>query len=168
MTLHSAKGLEFPVVFIVGLEEGLFPHSRSLDSEEELHEERRLCYVGMTRAKEELYLIWARTRHIFGRLNSCRPSRFLRETDEEFLRYLNGNPNQIKMWAPTSQPAAAAPRAKIDFALGMVVEHGKWGQGVVVEVTALGDQPVILVEFSAGDRRRLMADFAPITVVAEP
>lgn len=164
MTLHSAKGLEFPVVFIVGMEEGLFPHSRSLDSEEELHEERRLCYVGMTRAKEELYLVWARTRHIFGRINSCRPSRFLRETAEEYLSYLNGSPNQIKMWAP--MPASARfQRAKVDYMPGMVVEHEKWGQGVVVEVSALGDQPVIIVEFSAGDRRRLMADFAPLTVV---
>lgn len=162
MTLHSAKGLEFPVVFIVGMEEGLFPHSRSLDSEEELYEERRLCYVGMTRAREELYLVWARNRHIFGRLNSCRPSRFLRETAEEHLTYLNGSPNQIKMWAPAP---TKYQRIKIDYAPGMLVEHDKWGQGVVVEVTALGDQPVVLVEFSAGDRRRLMADFAPLTVV---
>lgn len=164
MTLHSAKGLEFPVVFIVGLEEGLFPHSRSLDTEEELNEERRLCYVGMTRAREELVLVWARTRHIFGRLDACRPSRFLRETEEKYLDYLNGSPRQIRMWAPASQPDKAE-RPSIKYTPGLIVEHGKWGWGRVVEVTALGDQPVILVEFSGGDRRRLMADFAPLTVV---
>lgn len=164
ITLHSAKGLEFPVVFMVGMEERLFPHARSLDTEEELNEERRLCYVGMTRAEEELNLVWARTRHIFGRLEACRPSRFLRETDEKYLNYINGSPTQIKMWSPiTSPPPSAGP--KIVYAVGMVVEHGKWGRGVVVETSTLGDQPVILVEFSPGDRRRLMADFAPLIVV---
>ncbi len=164
ITLHSAKGLEFPAVFMVGMEEGLFPHSRSLDSEEELNEERRLCYVGMTRAREELSLVWARTRHIFGRLEACRPSRFLREISEKYLDYLNGSPSQIKMWAPISQPPKSAA-AKVKYVVGMVVEHSKWGQGRVIETSVLGDQPVILVEFSGGDRRRLMADFAPLTVV---
>lgn len=165
MTLHSAKGLEFPVVFMVGMEDGLFPHARSLDTEEELDEERRLCYVGMTRAREELNLVWARTRHIFGRLEACRPSRFLQETDDKFLDYLNGSPNQIKMWAPVTKPPQATG-AKVNYTVGMVVEHSKWGQGVVIETSALGDQPVILVEFSGGDRRRLMADFAPLIVVS--
>lgn len=164
MTLHSAKGLEFPVVFMVGMEDGLFPHARSLDTEEELDEERRLCYVGMTRAREELNLVWARTRHIFGRLEACRPSRFLQETNDKFLDYLNGSPSQIRMWAPVT-PRPQATGAKVKYAVGMVVEHGKWGQGVVIETSALGEQPVILVEFSGGDRRRLMADFAPLTVV---
>lgn len=164
ITLHSAKGLEFPVVFMVGMEEGLFPHARSLETEEELHEERRLCYVGMTRAKEELYLAWARTRHIFGRLEACRPSRFLRETAAEFLDYINGSPSQIRMWTPLTTPSAA-PGPKVKYSVGMVVEHSKWGRGVVVETSSLGDQAVILVEFSPGDRRRLMADFAPLTVV---
>lgn len=165
MTLHSAKGLEFPVVFMVGMEEGLFPHSRSLDTEEEINEERRLCYVGMTRAREELSLVWARTRHIFGRLEACRPSRFLRETDDQFLDYLNGSSSQIRMWAPITSPPQATG-AKVKYTAGMVVEHSKWGQGVIIETSALGDQPVILVEFSGGDRRRLMADFAPLTVVS--
>lgn len=165
MTLHSAKGLEFPVVFIVGMEDGLFPHARSLDTEEELSEERRLCYVGMTRAREELILVWARTRHIFGRWEACRPSRFLQETDDRFLYYLNGSPNQIKLWAPVTSPSQSTG-AKVNYTVGMVVEHSKWGQGRVIETSALGDQPVILVEFSGGDRRRLMADFAPLIVVS--
>lgn len=165
MTLHSAKGLEFPVVFLAGMEEGLFPHARSLVDEEQLHEERRLCYVGMTRAMEELYLVWARTRHIFGRLESCRPSRFLQETDDLYLRYINGSPTQVKMWAPAAPQQTAA--AKTHYTVGMVVEHRQWGTGTVVEVGALGDQVTVLVEFSGGDRRRLMADFAPLTVVSE-
>lgn len=164
MTLHSAKGLEFPVVFIVGMEEGLFPHSRSLDTEEELNEERRLCYVGMTRAKEELFLVWARTRHIFGRLGACRPSRFLREADEKFLDYLNSSYRQMRMWTPAPLPPSAE-RAAVNFRVGMLVEHGQWGRGRVVETSALGEQAVVLVEFSGGDRRRLLADFAPLTVL---
>jgi len=164
MTLHSAKGLEFPVVFLVGMEEGLFPHSRSLDDEEELHEERRLCYVGMTRAQEELYLIWARTRHVFGRMETCRPSRFLKETAEEHLRYINGNPLQIKRWAG-ARPQPETNQATTEYAVGMVVEHRQWGRGTVVETSTLGSQAVILVEFAGGDRRRLMADFAPLTIV---
>lgn len=164
ITLHSAKGLEFSVVFMVGMEEGLFPHARSLENEEELSEERRLCYVGMTRAREELYLVWARTRHIFGRLEANRPSRFLGETAEQYLEYINGSPSQIRMWSPVTPPSAA-PGPKVKYAAGMVVEHSKWGRGVVVETTSLGDQAVILVEFSPGDRRRLMADYAPLTVV---
>lgn len=165
MTMHSAKGLEFPVIFLVGMEEGLFPHSRSLDQEEETQEERRLCYVGMTRAQQELILIWARTRHLFGRLESCRPSRFLKEAEEKYLHFVNGSPFQLKMWAG---PAEARPQAnvtKTQYSVGMVVEHGKWGRGTVVETSTLGDQAVILVEFSGNDRRRLMADFAPLTVV---
>lgn len=166
MTLHSAKGLEFPYVFLVGLEEGLFPHSRSLEDEEQLHEERRLCYVGMTRAMEELTLVWARTRHIFGRIESCRPSRFLREADQELLRYVNGNSQQIQAWAgPAGAPAPRVAAPSVKYEPGMIVEHRQWGRGTVTEVGLLGTQTVVVVEFPGQGRRRLMADFAPLTVV---
>ncbi len=166
MTLHSAKGLEFPVVFITGLEEGLFPHSRCLADEQQLHEERRLCYVGMTRAKRDLYLMWARGRNIFGRFQSSLPSRFLRETDPEYLRFLNGSLEQIRGWAPGGEPAAEKqPKEDIDYTPGMVVEHNKWGRGVVVETGVLGDQAVVVVDFPGQGRRRLMAGFAPLKVI---
>lgn len=169
MTLHSAKGLEFPVVFLVGLEEGLFPHSRSLDDEEQVHEERRLCYVGMTRAMEELNLIWARTRHVFGRMETCRPSRFLKETDEKYLKYINGTPFQVRQWGgpASSQPRQESAAAKTKYIVGMVVDHRQWGRGTVVETSMLGDQAVVVVDFPGSGRRRLMADFAPLVVVEE-
>jgi DNA helicase-2/ATP-dependent DNA helicase PcrA len=166
MTMHSAKGLEFPVVFLVGMEEGLFPHSRSLEDEEEVNEERRLCYVGMTRAQQELFLVWARVRHLFGRLESCRPSRFLKETEEQYLNYLNGSPRQISQWGgpPERQPQVSS--AKTVYSVGMIVDHRQWGQGTVVETGLLGDQAVVVVEFPGSGRRRLLADFAPLTVVS--
>lgn len=164
MTLHSAKGLEFPVVILAGMEEGLFPHSRSLDDEEQLHEERRLCYVGMTRAQQQLYLVWARNRHIFGQLHACRPSRFLRETDQQYLEFLNGSPDQIRIWAPAaSRPEEPAPAPPTQYTVGMAVNHKHWGRGVVVETSMLGNQAVVVVEFPIQGRRRLMADFAPLT-----
>ena len=169
MTLHSAKGLEFPVVFLVGLEEGLFPHSRSLDDDEQIHEERRLCYVGMTRAMEELNLVWARTRHVFGRMNTGRPSRFLKEIDTKYLRYINGNPMQVSQWGGSAsvQQQREAASAKTIYVVGMVVDHRQWGRGSVVETTTLGDQAVVVVDFPGSGKRRLMADFAPLIVVNE-
>src|SRR5690606_23818809 len=126
-----------------------------------------LCYVGMTRAQQELFLIWARTRHLFGRVTACRPSRFLAETDAQYLHFINGSPFQLRMWAVTDQPQPRASGPKTQFRVGMTVAHAKWGRGTVVETETLGDQPVVVVEFAGGDRRRLMADFAPLTVVEE-
>ncbi|MTI95805.1 MAG: ATP-dependent DNA helicase PcrA [Firmicutes bacterium] len=163
ITLHSAKGLEFPAVFLVGLEEGLFPHSRCLEDESQLQEERRLCYVGMTRAMEELCLIWARTRHIFGRHISSRPSRFLREVDDKFLRYVNGSPQQIQEWAGAAAESATAATVRHDFTVGMVVNHRQWGKGTVVAMETLGSQQVIIVDFPGQGRRKLMAEYAPLT-----
>ena len=169
MTLHSAKGLEFPVVFIAGMEEGLFPHSRCLADEEQMHEERRLCYVGMTRAQKDLYLMWARARNIFGRFQSSLPSRFLRETDPQYLHFLNGSLEQIRSWAPGADSAAEKQHVEtVDYKVDMVVEHKKWGRGVVVETGMLGDQAVVVVEFPGQGRRRLMAGFAPLTVIETP
>jgi DNA helicase-2/ATP-dependent DNA helicase PcrA len=90
MTLHASKGLEFDVVFLVGLEEGLLPHSQNLDAEEKLEEERRLCYVGMTRAKKKLFLTFARKRLYFGKTNFNQPSRFLEDIPQDLLLFENG------------------------------------------------------------------------------
>ena len=109
LTMHNAKGLEFPVVFIAGLEEGLFPHSRSLDSESAMEEERRLCYVGMTRAEQRLYLSWARYRRRFGggAAGAVDPSRFLKEVPPALLDALRGEPSGR---ASICMPSAGSPR----------------------------------------------------------
>src|SRR3990172_8490820 len=96
MTLHSAKGLEYPVVFMVGMEEGLFPHARSIQSEAEIEEERRLCYVGMTRARERLYLAYAWSRTVYGQTGISRPSRFLEELPEHMVTKIGGSPGPAR------------------------------------------------------------------------
>jgi DNA helicase II / ATP-dependent DNA helicase PcrA len=114
LTMHNAKGLEFPIVFIAGLEEGLFPHSRSLDSEAQMEEERRLCYVGMTRAEKRLYLSWARFRRRFGggQPEASIPSRFLKELPQEFVDQLNSGRSvpQVDLYAERSYVRESARR----------------------------------------------------------
>jgi len=161
MTLHTAKGLEYPVVFILGMEEGTFPHFRSLESDHEMEEERRLCYVGMTRAEEKLHLSFAKRRFMYGETHSKLPSRFLDEIPEEYL----DNPVK-KEEVPasnlfTSRPAKEKPRN--DFILGDKVSHKKWGEGVVVGVKA-GDT-VIKVAFPEQGIKTLDISFAPLTVL---
>lgn len=187
MTMHSAKGLEFPFVFIIGMEEGVFPHSRALMDNTELEEERRLAYVGITRAEEQLYLSCARMRVLFGRTSSNPPSRFLREIPEELLendspsedRYgriqggsfagLNRSPGGMAGAAkPYNRTKAAAPAVNnvADFHNGDKVQHGKWGTGVIVAVKGSGDDMELQIAFPAPvGVKRLLAKFAPITKV---
>ena len=163
MTLHTAKGLEFPVVFILGMEEGTFPHFRSLESEHEMEEERRLCYVGMTRAEEKLFLSYANRRFIYGEIYSKIPSRFLEEIPGE---YIDNPPKKETISASsffTSRPAKAAPRN--DYLLGEKVFHKKWGEGVVVEVKP-GDT-VIKVAFPNQGIKSLDVSFAPLEVISK-
>jgi DNA helicase-2/ATP-dependent DNA helicase PcrA len=141
MTLHNAKGLEFPVVFILGMEEGVFPHIRSLGDADQLEEERRLCYVGVTRAKERLYLLNAWSRSLWGGLNYNPPSRFLGEIPEELIR-LAGQTKPTSR-SSMSGPGAAAGRASagvgpsradaFSFQVGQEVEHARWGRGTITE-----------------------------------
>ncbi len=178
MTMHSAKGLEFPVVFIVGMEETVFPHSRALTDDEELEEERRLAYVGITRAEEELYLSCARMRTLFGRTNANAPSRFLKEIPEELMevfspggytrsgggegRFGGGYANRTGFGGSaggfTQSSAAGKPKVTVnqpranpvlDYSVGDKVAHGKWGTGVVVAVKGSGDDTELQIAFPA-------------------
>jgi DNA helicase-2/ATP-dependent DNA helicase PcrA len=152
MSLHSAKGLEFPVVFLVGMEEGVFPHSRTLYDDEELQEERRLCYVGLTRAMEKLYLTLAQQRMLFGRRSSNMPSRFLGEIPPSCLleRGRKLTPQVDTAWQPrpTIKPAAA-PATSDTFSLADKVQHPNFGTGTVVKVAGEGGDTMVTVAFDA-------------------
>jgi DNA helicase-2/ATP-dependent DNA helicase PcrA len=163
MTLHNAKGLEFPIVFMIGVEEGIFPHMRSIEAGD-LDEERRLCYVGITRARQQLYVTYARQRSLFGRREWNVPSRFIDEipdrlTDRE-VRDTRASLSSWNRWgtgAP-SRPEPAAPGAT--FSVGDDVEHATMGEGVVI-----GQEPggLVVVRFASdGSERKLMMDYAPL------
>ena len=165
MTLHNAKGLEYPIVYIIGAEEGVFPHSRSLD-EGTLEEERRLAYVGMTRAMRSLTLTYARRRAVFGAASFGLPSRFLSEippdlvdssgTSRGFGGGAGAGPARIPSWAASRTDAPGA-----DFRMGEDVVHAAFGEGVVTGVEPGG---VVVVRFAGdGSERKLMAEYAPIT-----
>jgi len=161
MTLHSAKGLEFPVVFLIGMEEGIFPHSRSLDNEEEMEEERRLAYVGITRAEEELFLTSAQMRTLFGRTAMNPLSRFVVEIPDELVEQVHK-----KAWTPKVATARTATAIAKEWKVGDKVEHKKWGVGTIVSVRGEGDDLELDVAFqSPTGIKRLLAQFAPITKV---
>jgi DNA helicase-2/ATP-dependent DNA helicase PcrA len=175
MTLHSAKGLEYPVVFLAGLEEGLFPHSRTLMNESEIEEERRLCYVGITRAKRRLFVSNSCSRTIYGNTSMYRPSRFLGELPEELLEKQQDRKQQVKA-VFTIENAATKPRvlpsqptvnASLPFIpewkTGDKVQHVKWGTGMVVEVRGVGENQEVKVAFPDLGVRQLLSKFAPLT-----
>jgi DNA helicase-2/ATP-dependent DNA helicase PcrA len=196
MTLHSAKGLEFPVVFVCGLEEGLFPLSRSMEKPEDLEEERRLFYVGATRAKERLFLTYARTRQRFGPVASMK-SRFIEEIPPEYLDVENLipaadlEPGRLGYEAPArSRPGGtrAASRSARSVArvgssgsqrdlqrvmlaqtiqAGSVVFHPQFGEGEVMSVHGAGDSTTCEVAFRSGFSKTLMVRFAPLQIVRQ-
>ncbi|WP_091702646.1 DNA helicase PcrA [Anoxybacillus pushchinoensis] len=160
MTLHSAKGLEFPVVFLVGLEEGIFPHNRSLNDEDEMEEERRLAYVGITRAEEQLFLTRAHMRTLFGQTHVNAPSRFIDEIPEELIEYAHKR----------AKKQSASPRLSVasqgGWRVGEKVSHKVWGIGTIVRVKENdGDQELDVAFSSPIGIKRLLAKFAPITKV---
>ncbi|MBQ4263496.1 MAG: UvrD-helicase domain-containing protein [Bacilli bacterium] len=130
MTLHSAKGLEFRVVFLVGMEEGIFPHIRSFESSDELEEERRLCYVGITRAKEKLFILNAKVRMLFGRSETHVASRFIREIDSELI-----NENTIKKEREVVNIVSNMYNETSEIKAGDLVSHAKFGDGIVIKVS---------------------------------
>ncbi|MCH8988992.1 MAG: UvrD-helicase domain-containing protein [Chloroflexi bacterium] len=182
ITLHQAKGLEFPVVFIVGMEEGLLPHSRSMEDEEQLEEERRLCYVGMTRAEKRLYLTRAFRRSLMGGNRAGPASRFLRDIPAELIASGGGStdrgfgdrskgdfpakrPNWSDWQAPTpviNQPTAARPTLQV----GDSVRHAQFGEGVVTACDTTAADTEVTVEFEGGvGVKRLLLSFAPLEKV---
>jgi DNA helicase-2/ATP-dependent DNA helicase PcrA len=174
MTLHSAKGLEFPVVFLVGLEEGTFPHSRSTLEPEELEEERRLCYVGLTRAMDRLYLTAARQRFVRGQVDFRLPSRFLEEIPRELRRELgvSRRPESVS-WAATrpetrsgAPEKAPVPAGVLDLRPGEKVRHPRWGNGTVVTVEGEGASAKLTVAFPGEGVKKLLAGYAPLTRAA--
>lgn len=184
MTMHSAKGLEFPIVFITGLEEGLFPHSRSMDSEEELEEERRLCYVGVTRAKEQLYLTHTASRRLYGNPVYNMPSRFLKEIPRDLLDDLSPSgfsttfnrantisraeseirPSGRNLLLQHKQDSVVRPVKKENsrFNLGDRVHHSKFGNGTIVAVKGNGEDMTLQVAFLQGGIKNFLASLAPL------
>lgn len=173
MTLHAAKGLEFPVVFMTGMEETIFPHSRALYDQSEMEEERRLCYVGMTRAKEELYLSYASSRLLYGGVQHNPPSRFLADFDASFqlesvslggAAWQSTSNNGNVFASPDNMASTAAsdePRYIPELNEGDVVEHDVFGRGTVMEVE--GDN--VAVYFKGKGAKKLNVAFAPLKKV---
>jgi DNA helicase-2/ATP-dependent DNA helicase PcrA len=162
MTLHSAKGLEFPLVFMAGMEDGLFPHQRSVqESGGRLEEERRLCYVGMTRAMEQLYLSYAEVRRMFGSESHSRPSRFIDEIPAELVEEIRPRMNVQRPYV-SARPARSAAQAGIDapFSLGQRVQHRKFGEGTVVTYEGSGEHARVQVNFQGQGSKWLVLAYA--------
>lgn len=173
MTLHTAKGLEFPVVFVTGWEDGMFPHMRALGDPAELNEERRLAYVGITRARERLYLSRAKVRSSWGQPMLNPESRFLREIPEDLIdwRRTDTAPSALSPSAPMAGrfgPPRSAPsggggkRAPVVLAAGDRVNHDKYGLGRVEEVSGVGESAMSLIDFGSAGRVKLMHNHAPV------
>jgi ATP-dependent DNA helicase UvrD/PcrA len=176
MTLHTSKGLEYPVVFMAGMEEGLFPHMRSQDNAREIEEERRLCYVGMTRARRLLYLTNTLSRELYGRRDDSRPSRFLREIDHDLIRRIapEAEPRPL-LRAPSREPYVDYTDSQVsdhddagaDLAIGIRVMHQTFGRGVVRRREGRGDSAKVWVNFDRGGIKLLVLKFANLRPVAE-
>jgi DNA helicase-2/ATP-dependent DNA helicase PcrA len=169
MTFHSAKGLEFESVFLVGLEEGLIPHSRSATSPEALEEERRLVYVGMTRAMERLHLTWAQSRQVFGQRRLCEPSRFLTEIPRDRLEVTADavyeapvRERQSPAWRPRPAAAPFPPPTGVpgEMRPGVKVRHPLFGVGTVLRSEGAGDDLKLTVSFTGIGAKRLVARYA--------
>jgi DNA helicase II / ATP-dependent DNA helicase PcrA len=159
MTLHTAKGLEFPVVFIVGLEDGVFPHMRTMGEPHELEEERRLAYVGITRAQDRLYLTSAWSRMLYGGTNYNPASRFLTEVPADLLEKA---PKRIRQ---RSSEQTTGPRSTVaagEVGPGDRVRHDKWGLGTVREIVGSGDRAEVEVMFDTQGKKRLLLAWAPL------
>jgi len=190
MTLHTAKGLEFPIVFLAGLEEGVFPHLRSLGEPDELEEERRLAYVGITRAQKQLYLTNAFTRTLWGSSQYNPPSRFLKELPERLVEVIESSPRTSSGSSGSSWSTAragndrlrgrdrlveAAMRAgrgdtpaktkgaeMLGLRVGEAVVHESWGEGIVIDIVGAGDRAEVVIRFPGLGEKRLLLAWAPL------
>ena len=183
MTMHAAKGLEFPVVFLAGMEDGLFPGFRAMEKDEDMEEERRLCYVAVTRAKEQLYLTCAERRLLYGRTQYSHPSRFIDEMPEELLesnitesrRFSNATAPDPTLSrpqvtraryvsamnaAPSPSFASAKSTPLPSFAAGDRVFHKAFGDGLIVSVKPMGGDALLEIAFDQKGTKRLMAKSA--------
>jgi DNA helicase-2/ATP-dependent DNA helicase PcrA len=173
MTFHSAKGLEFPVVFMVGMEEGLFPHQSALTDPDEMEEERRLCYVGMTRARERLYMVYAEKRRLYGSVQWNSPSRFIEEIPVELVKEVVWNDHSIKsvesqlaskiVPSPISYPSQ--PQEAGLFKKGIQVKHPVWGVGRVQEAEGQGEDQRVVVHFKTVGPKKLAVKYARLEKV---
>jgi len=171
MTVHSAKGLEFPVVFLAGLEEGLFPGLKSMETNEDIEEERRLCYVAITRAKEKLYITKAQSRTTYGKTTATQPSRFFRELPADKLNDVTGmGERTVDSIRKTGLDISIKPRKSAfaplehteEFFKGDIVEHRKFGRGVVISAKQFGSDSILVIEFESIGEKQLMAAFAKL------
>ena len=177
LTLHAAKGLEFATVYIVGLDEGLLPHNRSFEDPEEMAEERRLFYVGITRAKNDLILVRAGQRSNFGRYEYTMPSRFLDDIPDELIKkegirlgVRRVKPLSQPRWTSTfsingnNEPAIKEPKEMV-YKAGMRVIHPTWGDGMVIEIRVMGNDETVTVMFETVGLKRLAASIAKLEIV---
>lgn len=160
MTLHSAKGLEFPVVFICGLEEGLFPHQMSSDDPARLEEERRLCYVGITRAMRELYLTYAESRRLYGKETYNAASRFLREIPAELLEEVRMRGQITRPVSAASQNGSTSAATAEGYELGMRVVHPKFGEGTIIHFEGQGPNARLQINFDRAGSKWLVSQYA--------
>jgi ATP-dependent DNA helicase UvrD/PcrA len=175
MTLHSAKGLEYPAVFLIGMEDGVFPHLRSLGEPDQLEEERRLCYVGITRAQEQLHLTHAWSRMLYGSSQYNPPSRFLDEIPADLVESIEGARRGSRRLAGTARgrdrivESALSPRPlepsgadRLGLRIGDDVRHAKWGEGVILDLEGQGDKTEAVVRFPDIGEKRLLLAWAPL------
>lgn len=162
MTLHTAKGLEFPVVFLTGLEEGIFPHARSQHDLKELAEERRLAYVGITRARERLFITRALTRSVWGAPSFNPQSRFLEEIPDELIVFKRANGDVEETFQKSENPWGRAASKVMQLDIGDKVNHEKFGLGTVIELAGSGDNSEATVDFGSSGKKRLLLRYAPV------
>ncbi|MCK5848744.1 MAG: UvrD-helicase domain-containing protein [Caldisericia bacterium] len=177
MTIHSVKGLEFPIVFMAGMEEGLFPHYLSNSKKDALEEERRLCYVGFTRAKTELYLSYAMNRELYGKTNKTTSSRFLDEISEDLIETLrislvgdgkSGLRKQISSVNRSKKDFSKGIKVEIeDLTKGKIVCHKVWGHGLVMELNEIDGEYIVKIDFDTVGERMLNYKYAPLRILED-